>query len=174
MEMLAALQASSQPPKNTPSGNLTHRCNVPQALHTFRNHKPWIIDFGASDHMIDSYHLFSSYTPCAGNLRVKIADGSLAPVAGKGSIQISDTITLEFVLHVPKLSCNLLSVNQLTKHSNCSAKFLSSHCVFQDLSSGMTIGSAKEYEGIYYFEEAKVSELKVLFVVLTLSLKIVT
>ena len=38
----------------------------------------------------------------------------------------------------------------------------------------MTIGSAKEYEGIYYFEEAKVSELKVLFVVLTLSLKIVT
>ena len=108
--------------------------------------------------MTDSYHLFSSYTPCAGNLRVKITDGSLAPVAGKGSIQISDTITLEFVLHVPKLSCNLLSVNQLIKHSNCSAKFLSSHCVFQDLSSGMTIGSAKEYEGIYYFEEAKVSD----------------
>ena len=53
MEMLAALQASGQPPKNTPSGNLTHR----GALYTFRNHKHWIIDSGASDHMTDSYHL---------------------------------------------------------------------------------------------------------------------
>ncbi|CAL5338710.1 unnamed protein product [Camellia sinensis] len=123
MEMLATLQASGQPPKNTPPGTLAHRGNFPQAFYTFHNHTSWIIDSGASDHMTDSYHLFSSYIPCAGNLRVRIADGSLAPVAGKGSIRISDSITLE-----------------------------------SDLSSGTTIGNAKEYEGIYYFEEAKVRD----------------
>ena len=66
------------------------------------------------------------------------------------------SITLNPVLHVPNLSCNLLSISQLTKKSNCSAKFLSSHCVFQDLSSGKTIGSAKECEGLCYFDETGV------------------
>ena len=106
--------------------------------------------------MTDAHHLFSTYSPYAGNLKVKIANGTLSPVAGKGSIHISESITLNPVLHVPNLSCNLLSISQLTKRSNCSAKFLPSHCVFQDLSSEKTIGSAKEREGLYYFDETKV------------------
>ncbi|RVW92088.1 Retrovirus-related Pol polyprotein from transposon TNT 1-94 [Vitis vinifera] len=51
---------------------------------------PWIIDFGASDHMTNAHHLFSTYSPCA------------------------------------------------------------------DLSSGKMIGSAKEREGLYYFDEIDV------------------
>ena len=47
-------------------------------------------------------------------------------------------------------------ISQLTKQSNCSAKFLPSHCVFQNLSSGKTIGNAKEREGLYYFNKANV------------------
>ncbi|KAJ9675451.1 hypothetical protein PVL29_024395 [Vitis rotundifolia] len=122
------------------------------------NPKPKIIDSGASDHMTDAHHLFSTYSPCASNLKVKIADGTLSPVAGKGSIRIFELITLNPVLHVPNMSCNLLSISQLTKSSNCSAKFLPSHCVFQDLSSEKTIGSAKEHEGLYYFDETDVLE----------------
>ena len=91
-----------------------------------------------------------------GNLKVKIADGTLSPVAGKGSIRISESITLNLVLHVPNLSCNLLSISQLTKKSNCSAKFLPSHFVFQDLSLGKTIGTIKEREGLYYFDKTNV------------------
>ena len=56
---------------------------------------------GASDHMTDAHHLFSTYSPRAGSLKVKIADGTLSPVAGKGSIRISKSITLNPVLHVP-------------------------------------------------------------------------
>ncbi|RVX09169.1 hypothetical protein CK203_013737 [Vitis vinifera] len=72
----------------------------------------------------DAHHLFSTYSPYAGNLKVKIADGTLSPVAGKGNIRISESITLNPVLH--------------------------------DLSSGKTIGSAKEREGLYYFDETDV------------------
>ena len=107
--------------------------------------------------MTDAHHLFSTYSPCVGNLKVKIVDGTLSPVAGKGSIHISKSITLNHVLHVPNLSCNLLSISQLSKQSNCSAKFLPSHCVFQDLSSRKMISNAKEREGLYYFDEANVS-----------------
>ncbi|RVW84857.1 hypothetical protein CK203_048565 [Vitis vinifera] len=85
---------------------------------------PWIVDFGASDHMTDAHHLFSTYSPCTDNLKVKIADGTLSPVAGKGSIRISESITLNLVLY--------------------------------DLSSKKTIGSAKEHEGLYYFDEIDV------------------
>ena len=106
--------------------------------------------------MTDAHHLFSTYSPCAGNLKVKIAYGTLSPVVGKGSIHIFESITLNPVLHIPNLSCNLPFISQLSKKSNCSAKFLSSHCVFQDLSSGKMIGSAKEREGLYYFDETDV------------------
>ena len=44
---------------------------------------PWIIDSGAFDHMTDAHHLFSTCSPCAGNLKVKIANGTLSLVAGK-------------------------------------------------------------------------------------------
>ena len=106
--------------------------------------------------MTNAHHLFSTYSPCVGNLKVKITDGTLSPIAGKGSICIYESIALNPIRHVPNLSCNLLSNSQLTKQSNCLAKFLPSHCVVQDLSSGKIIGSAKEREGLYYFDEANV------------------
>ena len=72
---------------------------------------PWIIDSGASDHMTSTSNFFLSYTPCAGHEKVRIADGTFSPIAGKGSVQISPSICLKSVLHVPKLACNLLSVS---------------------------------------------------------------
>ena len=107
--------------------------------------------------MTGSYQLFSTYSPCAGNVKVKIADGSLSSMLGKENVQLSNSVILESVLYVPNLSCNLLSISQLTKDLNCCAKFLSTHCVFQDLSSGKTIGSAKKCEGLYFFDEANMS-----------------
>lgn len=158
-QIFSNLQNSNHHSTHSPSSSLAHKGNHLIALTTSSKYKvPWIIDSGASDHMTDSHHLFSTYTPCAGNIKVKIADGSLSTVAGKWSIQISKSITLNSVLHVPNLSCNLLSVSQLTKKSNCSVEFFPSYCVFQDLSSRKTIGSAREYAGLYYFEEADVSK----------------
>ena len=80
--------------------------------------------------------LFSSYKPCAGNLKTKVAAGSLLAVAGKGSIVLSPLLTIQDVLHVPNFSCNLLSVSKLTKNKICQTLFFDNHCVFQDLISG--------------------------------------
>ncbi|KAJ9704129.1 hypothetical protein PVL29_005425 [Vitis rotundifolia] len=143
-ELFSNFQASGQSSTTLSSGSLAKKKGTfSTGLSTMSQTTPWIIDSGVSDHMTDAHHLFSTYSPCAGNLKVKIAYGTLSPVAGKGSIHISESITLNPVLH-------------LTKGSNCSAKFLPSHCVFQDLSSGKTIGSAKEREGLYYFDETDV------------------
>ena len=113
---------------------------------------PWIIDSGASNHMTNLPHLFISYTPCFGNKKVRIANGSLFSIAGQGSIRLSDKIVLQSILHVPKLSCNLLFVSSLSKDSNYCVVFCASFCEFQDLNSGMMIGSARLIDNLYYFD----------------------
>ena len=107
--------------------------------------KPWIIDFGATDHMTSCAKLFSSYTPSPGNVKVKIAYGSLSTVASTGSIEICPNIVLNSVLHVPKLSYNLISISKLTREQNCIASFSQYFYDFQDRISGKRIGKAREH-----------------------------
>ena len=82
--------------------------------------------------------------------------GSYTLVVGKGTISLIKTFSLESVLHVPNLLCNLFSISKLTRDLNCVAKFSSTSVVFQDLASGKTIGSACECEGLYRFDDREV------------------
>ena len=84
---------------------------------------PWIIDSGASDLTTNSSKVFSNYIPCSGNQKIKIADGTLVTVVGQGDVFLTSSLTLRNVLHVPKLSVNLLSIPQITKDLNCSVNF---------------------------------------------------
>ncbi|KAK3004629.1 hypothetical protein RJ639_019506 [Escallonia herrerae] len=113
----------------------------------------WIIDSGATDHMTSCSHLFSTYTPCARNKKIKIADGSLSAIARTGSIVLSPSITLHNVLHVPKLSCNLLSISKLTNDLKCQANFYFIRCEFQEMVSGRMIGNVRASGGLYFFED---------------------
>ena len=113
----------------------------------------WIINSGAFDHMRSLSNLFSTYSPCPSNQKIKIADGSFSFIVGKGSTPISKILTLESVLHVLNLSFNLLSISKLPRDMNCVAKFFPSYCEFQDLCLGKTIGSAKEIDELYYLVE---------------------
>lgn len=88
--------------------------------------------------------VFDSYSPCQNNLTVRIPDGTLSKVMGKGSVIISQNITLSSVLYVPKLDCNLLYISKLTKDLKCITKFFPSRCEFQILELGRTIDNAKE------------------------------
>ncbi|XP_052625897.1 uncharacterized protein LOC128132928 [Lactuca sativa] len=69
----------------------------------------------------------------SGNKKIKTADGTLISIAGKGTVKPTPTMTLHSVLHVPKLSVNLLSIKQ-------------------DLKTGKMIGHAKEEDGVYYLD----------------------
>nr|KYP57492.1 hypothetical protein KK1_003756 [Cajanus cajan] len=74
--------------------------------------------------------VFKSYSPCLNNYTVRIADGTLSKVMGKGSVIISQNITLNSVLYVPKLDCNLLSISKLARDLNCVTKFFPNLCEF--------------------------------------------
>nr|KYP34890.1 hypothetical protein KK1_044101 [Cajanus cajan] len=63
--------------------------------------------------------VFKSYSACLNNYTIRLADGTLSKVMGKGSSIISQNITLNSILYVPKLDCNLLSISKLTRDLKC-------------------------------------------------------
>ncbi|GAU31183.1 hypothetical protein TSUD_316080 [Trifolium subterraneum] len=81
----------------TPSCSIATKDNF-VFLSVSPNHT-WIVDSGASDHMTGESTLFSSYSPCAGNQEIKVADDSFSAIAGKGSVVLSSLLTLKNVLH---------------------------------------------------------------------------
>ena len=61
---------------------------------------------------------------------VRIANGSLSKVAGIGSVAISTNLTLNSILLVPNLDCNLLLVSKLFADHDCVVKFSQNQCEF--------------------------------------------
>ena len=112
----------------------------------------WIIDSGATDHMTSKSQLFNTYTPSPSNKKIVVVNGSLVTVAGFGDIYITPTLILKNVLHVPKLSVNLVSIQNLTHDLKCYAIFFPSYCVFQEQGSRRRIGLAKKRSGLYHLE----------------------
>ena len=112
-------------------GTLAHKGN---SLSAFtggkKRNKPWIVDLGASDHMTEDATIFYTYSSCPNNLTVRIADGSLSKVVGTCSIVLSRDLTLNSVLLIPNLDCNLLSISKLNKEKRCITNISSTHCEF--------------------------------------------
>ena len=77
-EFKAKLMSTAEVPEATSSANISQGVND---LLT-----SWIIDSGATNHMTGSSKCFSSYAPRSGKDRVRIADGSSAPIMGCGNI----------------------------------------------------------------------------------------
>jgi hypothetical protein len=81
----------------------------------------WIVDSGASHHMVSSKELYSSLDACKGH-PILMGDNSYVEVTIKGRIELTNG-SFENVLHVPKLYVNLLSVYQMM-NSSTGKKFI--------------------------------------------------
>ena len=86
------------------------------------NGDTWVIDTGATDHIVHFVHLFTEFTTVS--CVVALPNGETAMVTHIGSITLSSTLILHSVLCVPSFSFNLLLVSQLTKSCSCCLVFL--------------------------------------------------
>ena len=86
--------------------------------------------------MTSKSQLVHTYTPSPSNKKIAVANGSLVTVAGFEDIYIAPTLILKNVLHVPKLSANLVSIQKLTHDLKCYAIFFPSYCVLQEQARG--------------------------------------
>lgn len=80
----------------------------------------WIIDSGANEHMVGDYKLLQrSQSMVSSPTSVRLPNGSKALVHRIGSVVLTESITLDHVLHIPDFRFNLLSISKFTKDHNC-------------------------------------------------------
>ena len=94
------------------------------AVTTHISSSEWILDSGATDHMIHSIQFFISITSMV-QISVRLPNGDMAKVTHVGTVQVSPTLLLENELCIPSLSFNLISTSKLTQSSSCCCIFLS-------------------------------------------------
>lgn len=76
---------------------------------------PWVIDYGATNHMVGTSNSFSCCQSLRKATRVTIADGSI-DITSLGSVPLTSSLTLYYVLHVPRfysILCLLVNVQNL-------------------------------------------------------------
>jgi hypothetical protein len=96
---------------NSKKGNSSHGSLI--AINSSSN--SWIIDSGESHHMDASEEVYYSLYACKGP-PILMGDNSPVEVTDKGRIELTNG-SFENVLHVPKISVNLLSMYQMTNSS---------------------------------------------------------
>ncbi|KAK8575185.1 hypothetical protein V6N12_062861 [Hibiscus sabdariffa] len=75
---------------------------------------------------------------------VGLPNGNQIAATKVGTMVFDNKLTLNHVLYVPILMCNLISLSQLLDETNCVAQFNDKFCVIQDRTSGMLIGAGEQ------------------------------
>ena len=88
----------------------------------------WVIDSGATYHMIGNSSLFSTFQSQPTTSIVTLADGSQSCVLGSDTIFPTPT-PLSSVLSLPDFSFNLVSVSKLTRACKCNVSFFNDFCL---------------------------------------------
>ncbi|CAJ2649804.1 unnamed protein product [Trifolium pratense] len=81
----------------------------------------WYMDSGATSHMTDNGGNLTSYFNMSNNITV--GNGHHIPVIGFGNASLPNSLTLNNVLHAPKLIKNLVSVRKFTIDNDVSVEF---------------------------------------------------
>ena len=87
----------------------------------------WILDSGATDHMVHSLTFLKTITTSV-QFFVRLPNGDMAKVTHIGTVQVSASLILENVLCIPSFSFNLVSISKLTHNPSCCCKEVSILC----------------------------------------------
>ena len=116
----------------------------------------WVIDTGATDHMVHSIACFTTITATL-NTFVNLLNGEVASVTHVGIVKISEHLILHNVLCVPSFSFNLIFISQLVKSTACCLIFFGNLCFIQDLAHWSSLGLGRESYGLYLLDKSYTS-----------------
>jgi hypothetical protein len=126
----------------------------------------WLIDSGASYHMAKDKAIFSALNEC-NTKRIFVGDDRSLSVVESGTIQV-DNGHFNDVLCVPSLSCNLLSVYQITHSSEDKTVKFSPHQVviknLKDPKHVLATGIVDDITRLYKFDNFGSSSFSSVFV----------
>ena len=85
---------------------------------------PWILDYGASNHLYGNKDLFSSFTITSPLLMITLSNGTQTMAKGIGSACPLPSLPLTSILYVHVSPFNIIYVSKLIHDLNCSITFL--------------------------------------------------
>ena len=118
--------------------------------HSTIKHNSWILDTGATDHIVHSISCLSTITSTI-RATVELPNGNMVPVTHIGTVTLSPSPILTNVLCVPSFHFNLISVSKLVQSSLC-LFFLSNYCFIQAFTPWRMIGPGKICNGFYFLQ----------------------
>ncbi|KAK0600689.1 hypothetical protein LWI29_017477 [Acer saccharum] len=156
------IAAKKDAAKSPPSVNVAQSGMKTKGSVLFVNslNSTWLIDTGASDHMVNDSSILSSITPST-QTSVYTANGGSSPVIGEGSTDISESLTLNSVLIVPALEYNILSVSRITVALTCTVTFWPQFCIFQDIVTRQVLGCGVRKGNLYYLDLTNSGEQRI-------------
>ncbi|KAL5729906.1 hypothetical protein ACHQM5_002794 [Ranunculus cassubicifolius] len=127
---------------------------------------PWILDTGATNHVTaDSSHLHD-YSPYSGSDKLCVGNGNSIPIKNTGSsylITPHNKFILNYVLHAPKITHNLLSVHKLLTDNNCAITFTKSSFFVKDIATSNILLTGSHRDGLYQINESSANSVSPLF-----------
>ncbi|KAE8688933.1 Detected protein of confused Function [Hibiscus syriacus] len=135
----------------------------PCVTATIRDH--WVVDFGVTHHVTpDSANVFNQKNVSGpGNVTVGSGDSLSNKAIGKTALcsSFSRDLILNDLLHVPKITKNLLSVSKLARDNEVYFEFHASRCCVRDEGTGEVLLQGQENDGLYLFQVDSISNKNV-------------
>lgn len=112
------------------------------------------MDSGATHHMTPDISNIQNASPYYGHEQVVIGNGKSLPVSHIGSYSVSSpfypaSLKLNFVLHAPNLSHNLISIAKLCYDNHAFVEFHPTHFFVKDLQSKTTLLQGQLDDDLY-------------------------
>ncbi|XP_070008671.1 uncharacterized protein [Nicotiana sylvestris] len=139
--------SQSDPPSNAMSAGMTSSFIATKA------DVRWIVDTGASNHMVKSLKVLEESRNADETSigKIHLPTRKIASVKHTRSTSVIQGHKITNVLHIPDFKYNFLSVSKLTKELRCLALFYPNFCLFLDLFNERVRGIGKEDEGLYIY-----------------------
>ncbi|XP_074305524.1 uncharacterized protein LOC141640740 [Silene latifolia] len=119
--------------------------------------REWIIDSGASDHMITRLHKLQNVKVLDKRPKINLPNGELAYVTHMGDLILGNGLRLCNVMYVPAFKHNLMYVQKLLRDNSCYVVFYDTHCTVQDSNTHEIKANGRAISGLYYLETPKTS-----------------
>ena len=119
---------------------------------TSTNTPPWLLDSGASHHVISDLNNLSLHAPYQGSNDIMIGDDTGLPITHTSSTSLHTSNThfsLRNVLCVPSITKNLISISKFYISNNASIEFLPYTFLVKDLHTWAILLTGKAKDGVY-------------------------
>lgn len=117
----------------------------------------WYPDSGATNHITPDINNLTNKSHYSGLEQIHIGDGSGLEILHTGSMFFSSRLnprilSLKHLLHVPKITKNLLSVSKFASDNNVFFEFFPKFCYVKDQATKEVLMAGKLKEGLYVFD----------------------